>query len=109
MAKFKPGERARIKAGVDCDMGLESVRGKECTIVEVSPEGWRPRLMASLRKQIVYSILPDGYIGPRTFILESGLEKRTGSWDDIERVTGWRPSMTRTPEKAPEREPETVT
>lgn len=100
MAKFRLGEQ--VKTRRPCvTIGTDHVvhpAGSECEVVAL-PGGNR--------------VLPEWYQvkfygDPNpAYALEWHLERIVGSWDEIERITGFRPSKPR--HKSPEREPETVT
>lgn len=99
MAKFKPGEPARIKDCEEIEVGREYI-GKECVVVEEHkgelPWPWRKY------PNVSYYVIRIAGVGGDKITSEWTLEKLTGSWDEIERLTGWRPGKSK--QRKPERE-----
>lgn len=103
MAKFRKSEWARIRKSLSAKeirVCGGDVGGSDCEIRSVLP-GSPPNYPKAPAGQWYEVRTKSGWEG---YVDERLLEKRTGSWDEIERATGFRPSK----RKAPEREPETV-
>lgn len=98
MAKFRAGEWARIRNKMTAYEAkvCRGVGGKECEIVAVLP-GLRPPSRLNPAPGQWYEVRTrDGWEG---YVEERLLEKLTGSWDEIERLTGWRPGKSKQRER----------
>ena len=107
MAKFRVGERARLRMGLECPPDLQKDLGKECTVLDWNRNYWWGLYDRKVGPGPLYEILVDGN-ADSTLVVEWGLEKLVGSWDEIEHLTGYRPGKPKAKPAQPIKQPETV-